>query len=46
MTVFVVFKNGRFMDIYRTYDEAKEAVGNYYWDSSNPDEIEILPYKI
>lgn len=46
MIIFLIFKNGEFMDAYRTRKEAEEAVRHYYWDSSNPDKIEILPYKI
>lgn len=42
MTVYVLIKNGRFYDVFRTYEEANETKRNQYFISDFLDEYEIL----
>jgi hypothetical protein len=46
MTVWVVFKNGKFLSVHRRYEYAEETIHRQAFFGSNPDEYEIVPYYI
>lgn len=46
MTVFIVFRDGVFRSVHRTYEGAEEYIQNQYFDSDFLHEYEIVPYHI
>lgn len=42
MTVYVLFKNGRFEGVYRSYEAAQERISQMPFFSDFPAEYEIL----
>lgn len=46
MFVYVLFKNNKFIGVYRSYEAAEEAIGYQYFDSRFPAEYEIVKCKV
>ena len=46
MLIYVLFKNGKYVGVYRSYEAAYEAKRNQYYDSDFPPVYEILEEQI
>lgn len=46
MKVYLLFKNGKYIGVYRSYEAANEAIQNQYFDSDFLPKYEIIEERI
>lgn len=42
MKVYILFKNGKYIGVYKSYKAANEAINNQYFDMDFPPKYEII----